>query len=75
MLQFVITILMLIACRRQWPIAKKQRLITLESCWILCTMSIIGEKATLGQGQCAMLVPNHAGLPIVWLDSDVNGVA
>jgi len=37
-------------------------------------MNIIGEKEILDLVQCAMLVPNHAGPPIVWQDFDVNGV-
>jgi len=37
-------------------------------------MNTIGEKEILDLVQCATLVPNHAGLPIVWQDSDVNGV-
>lgn len=65
---------MSIVYHRQWPIAKKQLLIIQGSCWIPCIMNTIGEKEILDPVQCAMFVPNNAGLPIVWQDFDVNGV-
>lgn len=65
LLQFVITTHMSTVYRRQWPIVRKLLLITQENYWIPCTMSTIGEKEILDQVQCATLVPNHAGPPIV----------
>lgn len=72
--RFAITLPIPIVFHRQWQIVKRQLLITPESCWIPCTMNIIGEKEILDLVQCATLVPNHAGPPIVWQDFDVNGV-